>query len=151
MVKLERTLVLIKPDAVQRCLVGEVISRWERKGLKIVGLKMLQMDRTLAEQHYVAHKGEPFFEGLVEFITSGPLIATVLEGEEAIEVVRRMMGETDPIQASPGTIRGDFGLDIGHNLIHGSDSKENAAREIDLFFSEHELLPYQRGVDEWVY
>ena len=141
---MQRTLVLVKPDAVQRKLAGEIISRLEKKGLKIVALKMLQMDRELAEQHYAIHKGKPFFPGLVDFITSGPIVAAVVEGENAVEVVRRLMGETDPLKAAPGTIRGDFGLDIGQNLIHGSDSGENAAKEINLFFSEKEILSQTR-------
>jgi len=138
---MQRTLVLIKPDAVRRGLVGEIISRLERKGLKIVALRMLQMDKEMAERHYAIHKGKPFFEGLVEFITSGPLVAAVIEGERAVEAVRRLMGETNPLKASPGTIRGDFGLDIQQNLIHGSDSEETAREEIELFFGE-ELLDY---------
>ena len=141
---MQRTLVLVKPDAVQRRLAGEIISRLEKKGLKIVALKMLQMDRGLAEQHYAIHKGKSFFLGLVDFITSGPIIAAVVEGENTVEVVRRLMGETDPLKAAPGTIRGDFGLDIGQNLIHGSDSVENAAKEINLFFSEKEVLSQTR-------
>jgi len=141
---MQRTLVLVKPDAVQRRLAGEIISRLEKKGLKIVALKMLQMDRGLAEQHYAIHKGKSFFLGLVDFITSGPIIAAVVEGENTVEVVRRLMGETDPLKAAPGTIRGDFGLDIGQNLIHGSDSIENAAKEINLFFSEKEVLSQTR-------
>ena len=141
---MERTLVLVKPDAVRRGLAGEIISRLEKKGLKIVALKMLQMDSELAEQHYAIHKGKPFFPGLVDFITSAPIIAAVVEGGKAVEAVRRLMGETDPLNATPGTIRGDFGLDIGQNLIHGSDSVENAAKEINLFFSEREVLNWTR-------
>jgi nucleoside-diphosphate kinase len=139
---MQRTLVLIKPDAVQRGLAGEIISRLERKELKIVAMKMLQMDKAMAERHYAIHESKPFFSALVDFITSAPIIAAVVEGENAVEVVRRLMGETDPLKAAPGTIRGDFGLDIGHNLIHGSDSEENAQQEISLFFSEEEILHY---------
>ena len=139
---MQRTLVLIKPDAVQRGLVGEIISRLERRGLKIVAMKMLQMDRALAERHYDIHKDKPFFSSLVEFITSGPIVAAVFEGEDAVGVVRREMGATDPIHAAPGTIRRDFGSDIEHNIIHGSDSEENAVQEISLFFSEKEMLSY---------
>jgi len=139
---MQRTLVLIKPDAIERGLVEEIVSRLERKGLKIIALKMFQMDKAMAERHYAIHKGRPFFPALVDFITSSPIIAAVVEGENAVEVVRRMMGETDPLRAAPGTIRGDFGLDIGHNLIHGSDSEENAQQEISLFFSEKEILSY---------
>jgi nucleoside-diphosphate kinase len=139
---MQRTLVLIKPDAVQRGLAGEIISRLERKELKIVAMKMLQMDKAMAERHYAIHEGKPFFSALVDFITSAPIIAAVVEGENAVESVRRLMGETDPLKAAPGTIRGDFGLDIGRNLIHGSDSEENARQEISLFFSEKEILNY---------
>jgi nucleoside-diphosphate kinase len=137
---MQRTLVLIKPDAVRRGLSGEIISRLEKKGLKIAAMKMLLMDKALAERHYAVHKGKPFFSGLVEFITSGPIIAAVVEGKDAVEAVRRMMGETDPLHAAPGTIRGDFGLDIEQNLIHGSDSEENARHEISLFFSGDEII-----------
>jgi len=137
---MQRTLVLIKPDAVERGLAGEIIARLERKGLKIVAMRMLQMDKAMAERHYAIHEDKPFFPALVDFITSSPIIAAVVEGKNAVEVVRWMMGETDPLQAAPGTIRGDFGLDIGQNLIHGSDSEENAQQEISLFFSEEEIL-----------
>ncbi len=148
--KIQQTLVLIKPDAVQRGLVGEIISRFERKGLKVVALKMLHMDEALAKRHYAIHEGKSFFAQLVAFITSSPLVAIVFEGAEAVEVVRRLIGETNPLQATPGTIRGDFGLDVGHNLIHGSDSEENASGEIELFFSPGKLLGYQREVDKWI-
>ena len=137
---MQRTLVLVKPDGVQRGLAGEIISRLERKGLKITALKMLQMDRAMAERHYDVHRGKPFFSSLVEFITSSPVVAAVVEGKEAVEVVRRMMGETDPLKSAPGTIRGDFGLELEQNLIHGSDSEENAQKEIATFFSEKEIL-----------
>ena len=139
---MQRTLVLIKPDAVQRGLAGEIVSRLERKGLRIIALKMLQMDKAMAERHYAIHQDKPFFPALVDFIASSPLIAAVVEGKNAVEVVRRMMGETDPFHAAPGTIRGDFGLDIGRNLIHGSDSEENAQEEISLFFSQEEIINY---------
>ena len=139
---MQRTLVLIKPDAVERGLAGEIIARLEKKGLKIVAMRMLQMSKAMAERHYAIHEDKPFFPALVDFITSSPIIAAVVEGKNAVEVVRRMMGETDPLQAAPGTIRGDFGLDIGQNLIHGSDSEENAQQEISLFFSEEEILSY---------
>lgn len=142
---MQRTLVLIKPDAVERGLAGEIIARLERKGLKIVAMRMLQMDKAMAERHYAIHEDKPFFPALVDFITSSPIIAAVVEGKKAVEVVRRMMGETDPLHAGPGTIRGDFGLDIEHNLIHGSDSEENAQQEISLFFSEEEILSYPEG------
>jgi nucleoside-diphosphate kinase len=129
-----RTLVLVKPDGVRRGLIGEIVSRIEKKGLRIVTLRMLQMDRALARRHYAVHEGKPFFNDLVDFITSGPVVAMVLEGEKAVDVVRTMMGDTDPKKSAPGTIRGDLGMDIGQNLIHGSDSEENARKEIDLFF-----------------
>ena len=148
---MERSLVLIKPDAVQRGLAGEIIGRLERKGLKIVAMKMLHMDINLAGRHYAIHRGKPFFEGLVGFITSSPLIAIVLQGENSVQIIRQMMGDTDPARALSGTIRGDFGIDVGHNLIHGSDSVENASSEIALFFSPPEILDYDREMDTWVY
>jgi len=148
---MERSLVLVKPDAVQRALAGQVISRLENKGLKIVAMKMLHMDTNLAEQHYAIHKGKPFFDELVSFISSSPLIAVVFQGENAVQIIRQMMGETDPVRAPAGTIRGDFGIDVGHNLVHGSDSPENAGKEIDLFFSAKEILDYDRELDRWVY
>ena len=147
---MERSLILIKPDAVQRALSGVILSRFERRGLKIVSMKMLQMDNALAKKHYGIHEGKPFFDELVEFIISGPIIAAVLEGERAIEIIRQTMGETDPAKASLGTIRGDFGLDIGHNLVHGSDSLENAKKEIATFFSPEEILDYSREIDSWI-
>ena len=137
---MERTLVFVKPDGVQRGLVGEIVSRLERKGLKIVALKMLQMDRAMAERHYGVHRDKPFFSSLVDFITSGPIVAAVVEGRQAVEVVRRLMGDTDPLKAAPGTIRGDFGMEVQENLIHGSDSVENAQKEISHFFSAKEIL-----------
>ena len=132
----QRTLVLVKPDGVKKGLTGEIISRLERKGFKIAAMRMLQMDKALARKHYAVHDGKPFFAGLVDFITSGPIVAVVVEGEKSVEVVRKLMGETDPVKAAPGTIRGDYGLDIGENLIHGSDSEENAQKEIALFFPD---------------
>jgi nucleoside-diphosphate kinase len=132
----QRTLVLVKPDGVKKGLIGEIISRLEKKGLKIAAMRMLQMDKALARRHYAVHDGKPFFAGLVDFITSGPIVAVVVEGEKSVEVVRKLMGETDPVKAAPGTIRGDYGLDIGENLIHGSDSEENAQVEIALFFPD---------------
>lgn len=147
---MERTLVLIKPDAVQRGLVGTIISRLEGRGLKIVAVKMLQMNEELAKRHYAIHEGKPFFQGLVSFITSTPLIAAILEGPRAVEVVRNTMGQTDPAQAAPGTIRGDLALEIGRNLVHGSDSEENAEHEIALFFSSAEIFGYPRDVEPWI-
>jgi nucleoside-diphosphate kinase len=132
----QRTLVLVKPDGVKKGLIGEIISRLEKKGLKIAAMRMLTMDKALARKHYAVHDGKPFFDGLVKFITSGPIVAVVVEGEKSVEVVRKLMGETDPVKAAPGTIRGDYGLDIGENLIHGSDSDENAQKEIALFFPD---------------
>ena len=132
----QRTLVLVKPDGVEKGLTGEIISRLEKKGLRIAAMRMLQMDKALARKHYAVHDGKPFFAGLVDFITSGPIVAVVVEGEKSVEVVRKLMGETDPVKAAPGTIRGDYGLDIGENLIHGSDSEENAQVEISLFFPD---------------
>lgn len=148
---MERSLVLIKPDAIQRALAGQIISRLERKGLKIVAMKMLHMDKELARRHYAIHEGTVFFDDLIGFITSSPLIAIVFQGENAVEIIRQMMGETDPAKASSGTIRGDFGIDIGHNLVHGSDSLENASKEIDLFFSAEEIFDYDRDLDTWIY
>jgi nucleoside-diphosphate kinase len=147
---MERTLVLVKPDGVQRGLIGEIISRLERTGLKLVALKMLRMDRKMAERHYAIHQGKPFFEGLVSFITSSPLIAAVFEGKSAVEVVRKIMGATDPVKAAPGTIRGDLALAIGRNVVHGSDSLENAQKEIDLFFTPREIVSYERQVEPWI-
>jgi nucleoside-diphosphate kinase len=142
---------MIKPDGVQRNLVGEIIARFEQKGLKIVALKMLQISRELAERHYGEHKGKPFFEPLVAYITSGPVVAMVLEGKDAVSTVRDMMGATNPLKAAPGTIRGTYGMDIGRNVVHGSDSVESANREIGLFFTPEEIVEYQRAVDSWIY
>ena len=150
-VTMERSLVLIKPDAIQRALTGEIICRLEKKGLKTIAMKMLRMDRSLAQSHYAVHDGKPFFDNLVDFIISSPIIAIVFEGSNAVEIIRHMMGDTDPARAEPGTIRGDFGIDIGHNLIHGSDSRENASKEIDLFFSPEEICDYDRPLDAWIY
>ena len=147
---IERTLILIKPDAVQRGLAGAIISRLEEQGLKIIALKMLQIDEPLAKRLYAVHQGKPFFQELVNFITSSPVIAAVFEGPHAVEVARRSMGETDPAQAAPGTIRGDFGLEIRRNAIHGSDSVASAEQEISLFFHAGELLSYERGADHRV-
>ncbi len=148
---MERSLVLIKPDAIQRGLAGEIISRLEKKGLKIVAMKMLHIDRNLAQRHYAIHKGKAFFDDLVNFITSSPIIAIIFQGKNAVEVIRQMMGETDPARASGGSIRGDFGISIIHNLVHGADSLENASKEIDLFFSVTEIFNYDRELDTWIY
>ena len=147
---MERTLVLLKPDAVQRGLVGAVVSRLESRGLKIAAMKMLRMDRETAAVHYGEHVGKPFYDGLVEFITSGPLIAMVLEGENAVQLTRNTMGSTNPTDASPGTIRGDMAVDLGRNLIHGSDSLDTAEKEIEIFFSPEEIVDYPRSVDAWI-
>lgn len=147
---MERTLVLVKPDGVQRNLIGTIINRLERRGLKIVAMKMLQMDRPLAERHYAVHKGKGFYEGLVKFIISGPIVAMVLEGRDAVAAVRKTIGETDPAKAAPGTIRADLGMDTGRNLVHASDSVENAGKEIALFFSPKEIIDYTLDVDRWV-
>lgn len=146
----ERTLVLVKPDGVQRLLVGRILARYEERGLRIAGLKLMAVDRDLAERHYAVHSAKPFFGGLVEFITSGPLVAAVLEGPNAIAVVRAMNGATRPHEAAPGTIRGDFALETAQNLVHASDSAETAATEIDLWFGSAELLDYDREIDRWV-
>jgi len=147
---MERTLVIVKPDGVQRGLTGEIIARLERRGLKVVALKMMQVTLPLARRLYAVHKGKEFFEGLLEYITSGPVVAMVIEGRNAIEVVRRTMGATDPAAAAPGTIRADYALEIRHNLVHGSDSPQTAAMEIPLFFDEGEIHHYSRDTDRWI-
>ena len=147
---MEQTLVLVKPDGVQRGLIGEVISRLEQRGLKLVGLKLMQVDDALARQHYGEHADRPFFGGLVDFITSAPVVAMAWEADNVVEAVRNTMGQTNPTSSAPGTIRGDLGLDIGRNLVHGSDSPESAQRELSLFFSEDELLDYTRANDPWI-
>ena len=146
----ERTLVLIKPDGVQRQLVGRILARYEERGLKIVGLKLIQVDRGLAERHYAAHREKPFFLGLVDFITSAPLVAVALDGPNAIAVVRAINGATRPHEAAPGTVRGDFALETAQNIVHASDGPEAAVTELDLWFSPAELLDYPRDVDRWV-
>lgn len=148
---LERTLILVKPDGVQRGLIGEVISRFERRGLRLVGIKFMQMDQDLAARHYHIHEGKPFYEGLLRYITSGPIVAMVWEGTNAIQVVRDTMGSTRPHEATPGTIRGDLALDVGRNIVHGSDGPETAIYEIDLFFEETELVAWERDTDRWVF
>ncbi len=148
---MERTLVLVKPDAMQRALAGEIVTRLERRGLRIVGLKLMQVPRELAERHYGEHQGKGFYEGLIDYITSSPIIAAVFEGTNAIEAARQTMGKTNPLQAAPGTIRGDLGLETGRNLVHGSDSPDSAAREIGLFFGEGEVTGSTRDVDRWVF
>ena len=147
---MERTLVLVKPDGVQRGMVGEIISRLERRGIKLVALKMMLVDEALAHRHYGEHEGKPFFQGLVDFITSSPLVAMVWEADDAVEIVRGTMGQTNPKNAAPGTIRGDLGVNIGRNLVHGSDSPESAQREVALFFGEGKILDYNRNNDPWI-
>ena len=148
---MERTFIMIKPDGVQRNLVGEVIKRFENKGFTLVGLKLLQPSRTLAEEHYAVHKERPFFGSLVDFITSGPVVAMVWSGEGAIASARKLIGATNPLNAEPGTIRGDYGVDVGRNLIHGSDAPETAQQEITLWFSETELVSWNPTIQPWLY
>lgn len=148
---MERTLVIIKPDGVQRGLAGEVISRFERRGLRIGAMKLMQIPLELAQQLYAVHKGKHFYEGLLQYITSGPVIVMVLEGRDAIEIVRRTMGATNPAQAAPGTIRADLALETGRNLVHGSDSLETARYETPLFFSDDDILSYSRDTDRWIF
>ena len=147
---MQQTLILIKPDGVQRRLVGEIIGRFEHKGLRLVALKLVQASRDLAEKHYAVHKGKPFFDSLLQFLTSGPTVAAVLEGREAVAVVRGMMGATDGAKSPPGTIRGDFGISVQNNLIHGSDSADNAELEIKLWFKPEELVNYSLVDSSWV-
>jgi len=146
----ERTLIIIKPDAVQRGLIGPIITRFEQRGLRIVGIKFMQISHSLAERHYAVHKGKPFYEGLLAYITSGPVVVMALEGPEAIAAARVTMGATRPLEASPGTIRADFGLEVGRNLVHGSDSPDTARFELDLFFDELELVSWTRDTDRWI-
>ncbi|MGI6367985.1 MAG: nucleoside-diphosphate kinase [Anaerolineae bacterium] len=147
---MERTLVICKPDAVQRGLIGEVISRLERRGLKLVGMKLIAISQELAHQHYGVHEGKPFFENLIRYITSAPVVVMVWQGPGAIALVRRTMGSTNPQEAAPGTIRADFGLDIERNLIHGSDGPETAEAEIKLYFTPEELVDWERSTDRWI-
>ncbi len=148
---MERTFILAKPDAVQRGLIGEITLRLERRGLKLVAAKFLQVSQELAEKHYAVHQGKPFYAGLIQYITSAPVMAMVWEGPQAIAAVRQTMGATRPVEAAPGSIRHDFGLSVGRNLTHASDSPENAAFEIGLWFTENELVNWQRPVDEWIF
>jgi nucleoside-diphosphate kinase len=146
----ERTLILIKPDGVQRLLVGRILARFEERGLRILGLKLTRADRGLAERHYAIHRDKPFYEGLLDFITSGPVVAAVLEGPRAISLARAMLGATRPQDAAPGTIRGDLAVDTGQNLVHASDSGETAVTEIPLWFDPAELYDYARDMDRWI-
>ncbi len=145
----ERTLVLVKPDAVQRLLAGRILARYEERGLKLVGLKLMTVSTELAEQHYAVHRRKPFFRGLVDFITGGPLVAAVLEGPNAIAIVRAMNGATRPHEAAPGTIRGDYALEVAQNLVHASDGPETAETELGLWFADGELVEYERDIDRW--
>ncbi|MBY0459209.1 MAG: nucleoside-diphosphate kinase [Gemmataceae bacterium] len=147
---MQRTLILLKPDAVQRRLVGDILTRFERKGLRLVGLKLVHASRELAEKHYEVHKGKPFYESLLSFLTSGPTVALVWEGREAVAVCRNLMGVTDGAKSAPGTIRGDFALSVQNNLVHGSDSPENAATEIALWFQPGELVTFTPTDANWV-
>ena len=146
----ERTFLAVKPDGVQRGLVGEILQRFERKGFKLVGLKLMQVTQEMAENHYGEHKGKPFFNGLVEYITSSPIVGMVWEGPNVVATARTMMGATNPKDSAPGTIRGDYAVDIGRNIIHGSDSNESAAREISIFFTEAEITSWDRSNDGWI-
>lgn len=147
---MERTFMMVKPDGVQRGLIGEIISRMERRGFRLIAAKMMLISRELAERHYAEHVGKPFFNELVSFITSGPVMAMVWEGDNVIALSRQMIGKTNALEAAPGTIRGDFAVHTGRNLVHGSDSPESAEREIANFFTQEELLSYKRVIEEWV-
>lgn len=146
----ERTLVLIKPDGVQRGLVGPIVARLEGTGMKIVGMKLMRVSSDLATSHYAEHEGKPFFAGLVEYISASPVVALCLEGPSAVSITRKLMGSTHPSDAAPGTIRGDYAVEIGRNLVHGSATAEDAVREVGLFFEERELLDWKRKIDAWV-
>ena len=147
---MERTLILIKPDGVERGLIGPIITRFEQRGLKLAAMKMLQVPDELTRKHYAVHEGKPFYEPLIEYITSSPVVALVLEGPEAVQIARNTIGATKPVEATAGSIRGDLGLMVGRNLVHGSDSPENAVAEIALWFGESELINYERSIDRWI-
>ena len=147
---MERTLILVKPDGVQRGLMGEIVHRFERRGLKLIGMKFLQMSDELANQHYAVHRERPFFNDLVSYITSGPVLAMVWEGNDAIAAARATIGSTKPVEATPGSIRGDFGMEIGRNLVHGSDSPENGIKESNLFFRPEEIVSWNRTSESWI-
>ena len=151
MAEVQRTFVAIKPDGVERGLIGEVIGRFERRGLKLVGMKLLQVSKEMAETHYGEHKGKPFYDGLVSYITSAPVLGMVLEGKDAVAIARNVIGATNPASAAPGTIRGDLALEIGRNIVHGSDSPESGKREIGIFFKDSELVNnWSRTLDKWI-
>jgi len=148
---MERSLIILKPDAVQRGLIGPILTRLEQRGLKLAGLKLIRIGEQLARRHYAVHEGKPFFKGLVEYIISGPVVVAVVTGTNVIGMVRNTVGATNPAQAAPGTIRGDFAVEIGRNLIHASDSPENGEKEVALFFNEQELVSLDRSTDAWIY
>jgi nucleoside-diphosphate kinase len=148
---MERSLIILKPDAVQRGLIGPILTRLEQRGLKLAGLKLMRIDEQLARRHYAVHESRPFFAGLVEYIISGPVVVAVVTGKQVISIVRSTVGATNPAQAAPGTIRGDFAVEIGRNLIHASDSPENGEKEVALFFDERELVTLDRSTDAWIY
>ena len=148
---MERTYLMVKPDGVQRGICGEIVSRFEKKGLKLVAMKLMVIPKEVAENHYGEHKDKPFFPSLINYITSGPVLAMVWEGESAVSVCRNMMGKTNPKESAPGTIRGDFGMQTGMNIIHGSDSVESAEREISIFFKPEELVSYEKTIQSWIY
>ncbi len=148
---MERTLVLVKPDGVQRGIIGEVITRLERRGLRLVAAKFLMVSKALAEKHYAVHKGKPFYDGLLEYITSAPVMAMVWEGPNAVAAVRQTMGSTRPTEAAPGSIRHDFALEVGRNLTHASDSPDNGEKEVSLWFQPKELVSWERSVDPWIF
>lgn len=148
---METTFLMVKPDAVQRGLIGNIITKMEEKGLRLVALKMIQIDEDTASEHYAEHEGKDFYEPLLEYITSGPVVAMALKGNSAISIVRTLVGKTDPKEASPGTIRGDHGIDIGRNIVHAADSKESAERELGIFFDDNEYLDYFRVEEDWIY
>ena len=149
--ELERTLVIIKPDGVERGLVGAIINRFEQRGLRIAGMKLMQVTDSLARRHYAVHEGKPFYEGLIQYITAAPVVVMVLEGKGAIELARQTMGATKPVEASPGTIRADFGVEIGRNLVHGSDGPDTAKAEVALWFDDNDVLSYERAMDTWIW
>jgi nucleoside-diphosphate kinase len=152
MVEIERTLVLVKPDAMQRGLAGELIARFERRGMRIAGMKLVQVSRALAEEHYAEHRGKPFYEGLVQYICSAPVIACVFEGPGVVRAVRQTLGKTNPLEAAPGTVRADFGLMTGRNLVHASDEQPGSAeREVSLWFQPGELVTWSRDLDRWYF
>lgn len=148
---MERTLIIVKPDAVQRGLTGEIIRRFEARGLRIIGMKFMSVSQELAQKHYAEHEGKPFFTGLVEYITASPVVVIALSGPDAIKAARSTIGATKPVEAAPGTIRGDFGMEVGRNLVHGSDSPENGEKEIANFFTTDELITWDRATDPWIH